>query len=128
VVSAEVRVLIVDDVESFRRAASQVVEAAEGFVVVGLVATGEEALRFLSRQSASLVLLDVHMPGMGGVSAAEAICATFPETTVVLLSVHRRPALPTNLSARLQFCAKDEFGPEELEQSWRRGIRAQERS
>jgi two-component system, NarL family, invasion response regulator UvrY len=115
-----VRVLIVDDVESFRRAAAQVVEAAEGFVVAGHAATGEEALTFLSYQPASLILLDVHMPGMGGVRAAEEICHAFPEIAVVLLSIHGQPALPPILGSGLQFCAKDEFGPEELEQLWRR--------
>jgi two-component system invasion response regulator UvrY len=117
-----VRVLIVDDVESFRRAASQVVDAVDGFVVAGHAATGEEALTFLRQQSVSLILLDVHMPGMGGLRAAEEIYRAFPDAAIVLLSVHGRPALSTIDAPALQFCAKDEFGPEELERLWRRAF------
>jgi DNA-binding NarL/FixJ family response regulator len=121
VVRSRVPVLIVDDALSFRIAAAQVVDAAHGFVVAGQVGTGEEALAFLRRQAAALVLLDVHMPGMGGVRAAKEITQAFPDASVVLLSIHDRPMSPT-LPSQVQFCPKDVFGPDELERLWDRAV------
>src|SRR5438128_1852051 len=89
-----VRVLLVDDLASFRRAAASVVAVADGFELAGEAGSGEEALAFLEREGVGLVLMDVNMPGMGGISAAEQIQLRFPEVVVVLLSIYRRAELP----------------------------------
>ena len=56
-----VRVLVVDDQPLFRNAATRVVDATEPFVVVGAVASGEEALAAVGRLHPDLVLMDVEL-------------------------------------------------------------------
>ena len=60
---AEVRVLIVDDQEPFRRAMGAVVEETDGFVVVGSATSGEESLTAAAELRPDLVLMDVNLPG-----------------------------------------------------------------
>jgi CheY-like chemotaxis protein len=84
---APVRVLIVDDQASFRRAAEQVVEATDGFAVAGVVATGEAAVVAARALRPDLVLMDVHLPGIDGPEATRRILAgpEGPGRPVVLL-------------------------------------------
>jgi two-component system, NarL family, invasion response regulator UvrY len=121
----DVGVLVVDDLETFRLVATQVVDETVGFRVVAAVESGEAALTVLRQEPADLVLMDVHMPGMGGVAAAGQIRQLFPRTRVVLLSVHGREDLPAGaLCPGCDFCAKELFGPEELERLWAERPRA----
>ena len=66
---AEVRVLIVDDQEPFRRAMAAVVGETDGFVVVGSASSGEESLRMAATLRPDLVLMDVALPGIDGIEA-----------------------------------------------------------
>lgn len=79
-------VLIVDDNAAYRRALCRVVEAAGG-VVVGQAETGEDAIAMIPTLHPQLVLMDVHMPGIGGIQAARQIVALQPEVRVVLMTV-----------------------------------------
>lgn len=87
---AVVRVLIVDDQEPFRRAATAVVGVLEGFEVVGLAESGEESLEAVSRLRPDMVLIDVNLPVMSGMDATRRIRERFPATVVVLLSTYDR--------------------------------------
>ena len=72
---AEVRVLIVDDQEPFRRAMAAVVEETDGFVVVGSATTGEESLAAAAELRPDLVLMDVNLPGIDGIEATRRLVA-----------------------------------------------------
>lgn len=119
---AAVRVLVVDDQAAFRQAARVVVSAAAGFELTAEAPSGEAALDLLARQQVELVLMDVQMPGIGGLAAAQEIARLFPEVRVILLSVRRESDLPLTASdVGAQFCAKEGFGPAELEELWQSG-------
>nr|WP_281423407.1 response regulator [Nocardia tengchongensis] len=60
-----VQVWIVDDRPAFRRAAAAMVAASAGFVLAGVADSGEAALELTRGAGAGLVLMDIHMPGMG---------------------------------------------------------------
>lgn len=118
-VPGSVSVLVVDDLAWFRRASASVISVTEGFSVAGEASSGEEAIAFLEQTPVDLVLMDVIMPGIGGLSAATVIRDRFPSVRVLLLSVYQERQLPQALPAGCQFCDKDRFGPDALEMLWR---------
>ncbi len=63
-----IRVMVVDDHALFRRGLVRVLED-EGFILAAEAASGEEALERIEDHPVDVVLLDLHMPGMGGVEA-----------------------------------------------------------
>jgi CheY-like chemotaxis protein len=83
----EVNVLVVDDKSSFRAIAREVVDSTSGFVFAGEAASGEQALEMIAASpQPDLVLMDVRMPGMGGIEASRKIRRDFPHVEVVVLS------------------------------------------
>lgn len=79
-------VLIVDDQTLARMGNSLVIESADDLHVVGEAATGEEALRIVQDLHPDVVLMDVRMPGMGGITATRAITSANPAARVVVLT------------------------------------------
>src|SRR3954470_11941715 len=97
--NAAVGVLTVDDQACIRRVVSDVVQGTPGFEVVGETDTGEGAVALVAVLRPQLVLMDVCMPGIGGVEAARRIGEGARErVAVVLMSAdpHRllQPTLP----------------------------------
>jgi DNA-binding NarL/FixJ family response regulator len=82
-----VGVLTVDDQPLFRAAAAAVVDATPGFETIGEAASGEEALLLSPSLRPDLVLLDVRMPGIGGVETARRFAEAQPEAVVILISI-----------------------------------------
>ncbi len=115
-----VRVLIVDDVESFRRAARAVVQAAAGFEVVGEAATGEESVVAARTLMPQVVLMDVNLPGISGIEACRRIREASPHVVVLLLST--RDALefvgPVAESGAAAYIPKSRFSPQRLIEEW----------
>jgi CheY-like chemotaxis protein len=108
------RVLVADDSEPFRRAAAAVVDAA-GFALVGSAGTGEDAIHAVEATGADIVLLDVRMPGIGGVEAARRIRSVRPDTIVVLLTGEPGFEAPDVADAVLD---KRDFRPDVLTILW----------
>jgi len=118
--SGRASVLIVDDLPAFRRTLRDVVAVCERFELAGEAASGEEAISVVERQPVDLVLMDVKMPGIGGIAAADHLRRRHPDVVVVLLSVNPAHALPAGLlTCGAEFCHKDRFGPEMLDSLWR---------
>ncbi|WP_238015854.1 response regulator transcription factor [Dactylosporangium sp. AC04546] len=82
-----VRVLIVDDHDQFRAGLRALLATAPEIEVCGEAAGGEEALTAVARLHPDVVLLDLAMPGMGGIAATERIVATTPHVRVLVLSM-----------------------------------------
>lgn len=85
---AVVTVFCVDDHCGFRAAIRDLIEATPGFVLVGEAASGEEALISVPAARPDLVLMDVNMPGIGGVEAAERLAKGRRELVIVLISAN----------------------------------------
>jgi DNA-binding NarL/FixJ family response regulator len=119
---ADVGVLVVDDQPFFRDAARAVLDALTGFRAVGEASSGSEAVRAVAELRPELVLIDVRMPGMGGVEAARHIVDAHPETVVVLISTDDLPdPVPTVRSCgAAAFARKQDLAPSFLRALWAR--------
>lgn len=109
---SDVRLLIVDDQRVFRGALRDLITTAPGFVVIGEACSGEDAVQAVERLAPELVLMDVAMPGMGGVAAMWAILSRHPELTVVLISAneHALDRAESVLPPPWPLCASRTFG------------------
>ncbi len=83
-----VRVLLVDDHALLREGLAGLLNAQPDFEVVGEAANGQEAIARTGELMPDLVLMDVDMPVMDGLAATQAIKATLPYVTIVMLTVH----------------------------------------
>ena len=115
-----VQVLICDDQEAFRRAAREVVNATDGFEVVGETETGEDSVVAAGRLRPNLVLMDIHLPGIDGLEACRRIKAERAEVVVLLLSTYDREDFATRIAASgaSAFIAKAAFGSDSLSDAW----------
>ena len=120
--SMPVQVLICDDQEAFRAAAREVVNATQGFEVVGETETGEESVVAAGQLHPDMVLMDVHLPGIDGLEASRRIRAAYPKVAVLLLSTYDREEFATRIaeSGAIAFMPKAAFGPEGLMEMWAR--------
>jgi DNA-binding NarL/FixJ family response regulator len=116
---ATVRVLTVDDQRPFRVAAAAVVRRAAGFELVGEAPSGEDALRAVAELGPDLVLMDINMPGMGGIAATRAITAAHPPV-VFLCSTYQATDLPADAqdSGAAAYIDKEELASDLLSRLW----------
>lgn len=82
---AIIRVLIAED-DNLTRSMMTELLSSLGHMVVAEVASGAEAIEKAKQFTPDAVLLDVHMPGSGGVQAAEEIAGLLPGTAVILIT------------------------------------------
>jgi DNA-binding NarL/FixJ family response regulator len=116
-----VRVVIVDDQEPFRMAARMVVDATEGFEVVGEAETGEDSVEMARELSPDLVLMDVNLPGINGLDATRQILADgADEVVVLLLSTYEEEEYAPRAAecGASAYIPKAVFGPDRLEAAW----------
>jgi DNA-binding NarL/FixJ family response regulator len=85
------RVLIVDDHDLFRTGLRNLLEE-QGVQVVGEASTGGEAVRSVQELAPDVVVMDLNMPGMGGVDATRHIAGVSPLTRVVVLTISDQDA------------------------------------
>ena len=106
-------VLIADDHAGFRDTLRELIERTCGFELVGEADSGEQAVALAERLAPDLVLLDVQMPGSGGIAAARAIVAALPSSAVALISGHAVEDLPAAVwsSGAHAVLAKDVLRP-----------------
>ncbi|GIW24973.1 response regulator transcription factor [Meiothermus sp.] len=83
-----IRILLADDHPVVRAGLAGLLASQPDFVVVGEAANGLEALDLLRQQGADVVLMDLRMPQMDGVSAIRQIRAQFPKTQVLVLTTY----------------------------------------
>jgi two-component system response regulator AlgR len=116
-----VRVLIVDDQEPFRLAARMVVDATDGFDVVGEAETGEASVEMARELTPDLVLMDVNLPGINGLDATRQILSDGSGSVVVLLlSTYEEEEYAPRAAecGAAAYIPKAVFGPDRLESAW----------
>ena len=80
------KILIVDDEENARIGLSRLL-AREGFLVES-VPNGYEALNYLRQHQVNLIVTDINMPEMNGISFLRELNKTFPQSNVIMITAH----------------------------------------
>ncbi|MCZ6529998.1 MAG: response regulator [Chloroflexi bacterium] len=87
VAEERIRVLIVDDFAETRENLRKLLQFESDIVVVGAAGSGHEAIEVASETKPDIVLMDINMEDMDGITATEAILSEVPFTQVIILSV-----------------------------------------
>jgi DNA-binding NarL/FixJ family response regulator len=112
--------LVVDDQETFREMMRDLVAATPGFELVGEAASGEDALVAIGDLSPELVLMDVRMPGIGGIEATRRVMAGRHDIAVILTSVEPMDQLDQSLEGcgATAFARKQDLSPRLIRELW----------
>lgn len=81
-----IRVLIVDDQPLARMGNALVIDAADDLAVVGEAESGEQAIRLTRELRPNVILMDVRMPGIGGIEATRVITTVHPDSRVLVFT------------------------------------------
>ena len=83
-----IRIVIADDHPLFRGGLRSLLESVPDMEVVGEAATGDEAIELAHSASPDVVLMDLNMPGLGGIDATRRITETATEVHVLVITMH----------------------------------------
>jgi DNA-binding NarL/FixJ family response regulator len=83
-----IRLLLVDDQPSVRQGLRMRLSVEPDITVVGEASNGREAMALVQQLAPDIVLMDVEMPEMDGIEAAAVMCASTPQSAIVMLSIH----------------------------------------
>ncbi|NWF65550.1 MAG: response regulator [Chloroflexi bacterium] len=124
----KIRVLIVDDIAETRENVRKLLQFEADVEVVGTARTGKEGIQFALEMNPDVVLMDINMPDIDGITATETICRQSPHIQVVILSVqgdqnYMRRAM---LAGARDFLTKPPMGDELISAIKRAGKMAQE--
>ena len=92
-----IRVLVVDDHDLVRTGITRMLADIDGLQVVGEADSGETALKMARELKPDVVLMDVKMPGIGGLEATRKLLRSQPDTKVVAVTVCEEDPFPTRL-------------------------------
>jgi two-component system NarL family response regulator len=81
-----IRVMLVDDHPAFRRGMSALIESEPDLQVVAEAGDGRDAVELFRQKKPDVVLMDLRLPGMGGVEATLAIRKEFPQARIIILT------------------------------------------
>ena len=113
---SETRVLIADDNVVIRQGLRSLLDAEEGISVIGEASTGAEAIQLVRKHPVDVVLMDLRMPVIDGISATAEIMRERPEVKVLVLTVTEDPmTLARSVQAGARgYLVYSHFTPEEL--------------
>jgi len=86
------RVVVADDHRIVREGIAWLLSEEDDVEIVGEAGDGRALLELLANTPVDVVLLDVRMPGLGGLEALEVITKDLPQVRVIMLSMHDEPA------------------------------------
>lgn len=85
--------VLVDDHDIVRAGIKRLLENQKKINVVGDFGSGEAAYRFLRNNNADVVVMDLSMPGKGGIESTRQIKKQFPNINILVLSMHDNPTM-----------------------------------
>jgi two-component system, NarL family, invasion response regulator UvrY len=92
-----IRLLLVDDHQLVRTGIRRLLDDIHDIDVIAEAACGEEAIAAVRKDPPDVILMDVSMPGIGGLEATKRLKATNPDIPVVIVTVHTDDPFPNSL-------------------------------
>jgi len=84
----QIRILLADDHNVMRGGLRLLLERQQGFRVVGEASDGRQAVEQAEETKPDIIVLDIAMPNLSGIEAAQRISALLPQTRIIILSMH----------------------------------------
>ncbi len=98
-----IKVLLTDDHHLFREGLARILIDAPGIELVASVTTGEDAIIAVEAHQPDVILMDVNMPGIGGLEATQRIRSAHPEIQILMLTISEKE---DDLFAAIRFGAR----------------------
>lgn len=92
-----INVFLVDDHELVRTGIRRILEDVRGIKVVGEAQSGETAVAFCRQYHPDVILMDMNMPGIGGLEATRKILRIRPDVRIIVLTIHCENPFPTKV-------------------------------
>jgi two-component system invasion response regulator UvrY len=92
-----IKVMVVDDHDLVRIGIQRLLRDVKGINVIAEAQDGEQAVAFAREHIPDVILMDVNMPGIGGLEATKRIHRYLPDTRIIALTVHADEPYPTRL-------------------------------
>ncbi len=110
-----IRVLIVDDLPETRENVRKLLEFESDMQIAGQAGTGEEAINLAKRTQPDIILMDINMPGLDGISASQQITELVPHAQIIIMSVQSDPDyMRRAMLAGTRYFLTKPFGGDEL--------------
>ncbi|QVL45689.1 MAG: response regulator transcription factor [Methylophilaceae bacterium] len=91
---SQISVMLVDDHAVVRMGFKMLLETSDDIKVIAEAENGEEAIKFYMEHKPNVIVMDITMPGMGGMEAIERILAKEPSAKILVLSAHEDSVHP----------------------------------
>ncbi|UBB14332.1 UvrY/SirA/GacA family response regulator transcription factor [Pantoea eucrina] len=92
-----ISLLLVDDHALVRAGIRRILEDIKGLVIAGEAACGEDAVKWCRQHTVNVVLMDMNMPGIGGLEATRKIVRYNPDIRIIMLTIHTENPLPARV-------------------------------
>lgn len=92
-----INVFLVDDHELVRTGIRRIIEDVRGMKVVGEADSGEDSVKWCRANHADVILMDMNMPGIGGLEATKKILRFNPDIKIIVLTIHTENPFPTKV-------------------------------
>jgi two-component system invasion response regulator UvrY len=92
-----INILLVDDHELVRTGISRIIDDVRGMKVIGQAESGEEAVKWCRNNQPDVILMDINMPGIGGLDAMHKILRINEDIKIIMLTMHTENPFPTKV-------------------------------
>jgi len=92
-----INVMLVDDHGLVRNGIKRILDDVDGIAVVAEAETGEQAIRQVRKQPPDVILMDISMPGIGGLEATRKIARSLPGVKIIAVTIHDDDPFPARL-------------------------------
>ncbi|ABM03026.1 transcriptional regulator of LuxR family protein [Psychromonas ingrahamii 37] len=110
-----INILLVDDHELVRTGICRIIDDVRGMKVIGEAQSGEEAVKWCRKNHPDVVLMDINMPGMGGLDAMHKILRINEDLKIIMLTMHTENPFPSKvMQAGASGYISKSAGPDEV--------------